>query len=277
MDPSSYKLYHEHGFDSRQQLESYFSDQQEIVFGEDVLKFPIENLAKTFTMGHIKGDVLVDLSLGPLVHHLYAACEFFKHIIVLKVSDRCIMELKRWLDTRTGAFDWEHAAKLHVDLIGNSDQLQDREGKVRSAAQHVMKCDLEKENMTDPIVLPPADCIISVWFLEAICKDQDDYRRYLRKFSEMLKPGGHLILIGALDVTYFTVGKDKLHAFPYDEDFARKSLVGEGFVIDFCKVKARTAVSDLSDYKSVIFIAAHKSLCVESKRSNSTLSIIINK
>ncbi|XP_056400841.1 nicotinamide N-methyltransferase-like [Hyla sarda] len=258
MDSGSHKIYHEHGFDSRQHLESYFSDKPDMVFRDDILMFPLENFAKVFTEDHINGDVLVDLSAGSFLHHLYAACEFFQHIIVLKASDGCIMELKRWLDSRTGAFDWGHVTKLHGEIQGNSDQFQDKEAKVRSTIPHVMKCDLEKENVTDPIVLPPADCIISAVLLDAICKDQNDYRRYLRKFSRMLKPGGHLMLIGTLDMTYYTVGKDKLHAFPYDEDFARKALVGEGFVIDKCKVQKRTNVSDLTDYKAMIFIAAHK-------------------
>ncbi|XP_056399888.1 indolethylamine N-methyltransferase-like isoform X1 [Hyla sarda] len=258
MDSSSHKIYHVHGYDSRQYLEDYFSDKPDMAFGDDTLIFPMENLTKTFAEGHMKGDVLIDLSAGPMVHHLYSACDFFRHIIVLKVTDRCILELKRWLDTRTGAFDWGHATKLHVEKENKSDQLQDKEEKVRSAVQHVMKCDLEKENMMDPIVLPPADCIISAGLLDKISKDQDDYRRYLRKFSGLLKPGGHLILLGALDMTYFTVGKDKFHFLTYDEDFVRKTLVGEGFVIDYCKVKKSTIVSDLFDYKALLFIAAHK-------------------
>ncbi|XP_044133522.1 nicotinamide N-methyltransferase-like [Bufo gargarizans] len=207
---------------------------------------------------HIKGDIVIDLSIGSMVHHLYSACEFFKYIIVLKNRDRCIMELKRWVDSRTGAFDWGHAAKRHVDIEEKSDQLQDKEEKVRSALQHVVKCNLEKENITDPIVLPLADCIISAWLLDVISRDQDDYIRYLRKFSGMLKLGGHLILIGDLDLTYFTVGGEKLHGFRYDEEFARKALEGEGFVIDSCEVKKRTSVSDLLDYTAIIFIVAHK-------------------
>ncbi|XP_069803543.1 indolethylamine N-methyltransferase-like [Dendropsophus ebraccatus] len=258
MASSTHKLYHVHGCDSRQVLEHYLSDKAEMVFAEDSLIFPIQQLTRTFAGGHIKGDIIVDLSAGPLVHHLYAACEFFEHTIVLKVSDRCILEMKRWLDSRTGAFDWGHATKIHVETEGKSAQLQEKERKVREAAQHVMKCDLEKENMTDPIVLPPADCIISVTLLDFISKDQDDYIRYLRKFSGLLKPGGHLIIIGCLDRTYMMVGKDKFYALTYDEDFVRKALAGEGFVIDDCKVKKRTNVSDLCDYKGVIFIAAHK-------------------
>ncbi|XP_075696820.1 nicotinamide N-methyltransferase-like [Rhinoderma darwinii] len=258
MDSTTHKVYHEHDFDSRQYLEHYFSDKPDMVFGDDILKFPIENLRQLFAVGHIKGDNLIDLSLGSFVHHLYSASEFFENIIVLKINNRCIMELKRWVDERTGAFYWGHTSTLHQETEENSDQLGDSEGKVRSAIQHVVKCDLEKENVTEPLVLPPADCIISDCLLDVISKDQDDYIRYLRKFSKLLKPGGHLLLFGALDTTYFIVGKDKFHVFTYDENFARKALVGEGFIIDDCKVQERTVVSDLIDYKGVIFIAAHK-------------------
>ncbi|XP_075696801.1 nicotinamide N-methyltransferase-like [Rhinoderma darwinii] len=258
MDSSPHKLYHVHGFDSRQFLEHYFSDKPDMVFGDDLLKSLIDNLRQVFAVGHINGDILVDLSLGSFVHHLYSACEFFKNIIVLKVNNRCIMELKRWVDERTGAFYWGHTSALLQEKEENSDQFQDQEEKLRSAIQHVVKYDLEKENMIDPLVLPPAECVISAFLLDVISKDQNDYIRYLRKFSRLLKPGGHVILIGSLDSKYFTVGKDKFHIFTYDEDFVRKALVGEGFIIDYCKVKERTSVSDIADYKAIIIIAAHK-------------------
>ncbi|XP_073511549.1 indolethylamine N-methyltransferase-like [Phyllobates terribilis] len=221
----------------------------------------LEQLLRTresFSVGHIQGNILIDLSAGSTIHHLYAACEFFKHIIVLKGNDRCIMELKRWVDERTGAFEWGHAAKHHADLEGKSDQFQDKDVKVRTTLRHVVKCDFEKENIIKPIDLPPADCIIIAWFLEFISKNQDEFLKYLRKISKLLKPGGHLIILGILDATYVTSGKDKFHILKYDEDFARKALVAEGFVIDNCKVKKRTVVSDLTDYQGMLFIAAHK-------------------
>ncbi|KAG8549187.1 hypothetical protein GDO81_022351 [Engystomops pustulosus] len=258
MDSSAYKIYHIHGLDSRKMLEDYLSCNQGMVFEEDFLKFPIQNFIDTFKSGDIKGDVLIDISLGSFIHHLYSASEFFKHTIVLKVKDRCIMELKRWVDTRTGAFDWCHAAQLHVDIEGNSDELQHKQCEVRSALQHVVKCDIKKENMTEPIDLPPADCIISAWLLEAISKDKDDYVRNLRKFSKLLKPGGHLILVGSLGATYFKIYKEKFYFLTYDEEFVRGVLVAEGFAIDHCNVCRRTVESDLVDYKYVIFIAAHK-------------------
>ncbi|XP_075696805.1 nicotinamide N-methyltransferase-like [Rhinoderma darwinii] len=258
MDSSPHKLYHVHGFDSRQFLEDYFSGDSDMGFGDDVLKFPIENLREVFTVGHIHGEILIDLSLGSFIHHLYSACEFFKNIMVLKVSNRCIMELKRWVDERTGAFYWGHTSKHLQEKEENSDQFEDKEGKLRSAIQHIVKYDPEKENMTEPLVLPPADCVITTWLLDAISKDQDDYIRYLRKFSRLLKPGGRLIIFGVIDSTYFKVGKEKFHVFTYDEDFLRKAVVGEGFIIDVCKVRKRTALSNINDYKSIIFIVARK-------------------
>ncbi|XP_075696885.1 indolethylamine N-methyltransferase-like [Rhinoderma darwinii] len=258
MDSSPHKFYHVHGFDSRQFLEHYFSEKTDMGFGDDTLKFHIENLREVLSVGQINGDILMDISLGSIIHHLYSASEFFQNIIVLKVNNRCIMEPKRWVDERTGAFYWGHASILLKEREENSDQLEDKEGKVRSTIQHVVKYDLEKENMTDPLVLPPADCVISALLLDVISKDQDDYIRYLRKFSRLLKPGGHVILIGTLDATFFTVGKDKFHVFTYDEDFVRKVLVGEGFIIDVCKVQERMAMKGIADYKAMIFIVAHK-------------------
>ncbi|KAG8550449.1 hypothetical protein GDO81_025518 [Engystomops pustulosus] len=232
MDCSNYKLYHVHGCDSREYLDSFFSDRAQMIFGEDTLIFPMEHLEKTFHLGHIKGDILIDLTKGSTIHHLYSACEFFKHIIVLKVQDRCILELKRWVDRRTGAFHWGHVAQHNVDREVKSDQLEDKEGKVRSALQHVVKCDFERENITEPIDLPPADCIISACLLDVISKDQEDFIRYIRKFSKLLKPGGYFLLFGVIDATYVTIGEHKFHVFTYNEEFAGKALVGEGFVID---------------------------------------------
>ncbi|XP_072012473.1 nicotinamide N-methyltransferase-like isoform X1 [Engystomops pustulosus] len=258
MDSSALKFYNIDECDTRQILEDYCSGNQKMVFEEDFVKFPIQNVRKTFKLGHIKGDILIDLSISSMIHHLYSACELFKHIIVLKVNDRCIMELKRWVDTRTGAFDWGHVSQLYADKEGNSDDVQYKEGKVRSALQHVVKFDPEKENMTEPIDLPPADCIISGWLLEVISQDKEDYVRYLRKFSKLLKPGGHLILFGSLGATYFKIHKEKFHFLTCDEEFVRGVLVGEGFKIDHCNIFKRTVISDLADHKYVIFIAAHK-------------------
>ncbi|XP_063797904.1 indolethylamine N-methyltransferase-like [Pseudophryne corroboree] len=258
MDSSSHKFYPVHGFDSREHLETYFSNKQEMIFGDDTIKFPMECLHRALNEGHIKGDLLIDISTGSIIHHLYTASGYFKQVVVLKCSEQCIMELNKWINTRTGAFDWSHIMPYIKCLEGNSDQCQDKDKTLKTAITKIMKCDNDKENLTDPEVLPLADCVISVVLLELISKDQDDYIMNLRKIMKMLKPDGYLILVGSLNTTNFMIRQDRVHVFKYDENFVRKVLTDEGFIIDHCAVQKRTAVSDLIDYEAVICITAHR-------------------
>ncbi|XP_075047534.1 nicotinamide N-methyltransferase-like [Mixophyes fleayi] len=258
MDSRSHKFYHVDGFDSRLCLNTYFSDNPEMAFEVEALKFPMEKLHHVFSMGHIKGDILIDLSIGPLVHHLYSACGFFKDIYLLKISEKCIMELNRWLNTYTGAFEWNHTLSYVTALEGNRDQCEDREIMLKTAIKQIVQCDVDKENLTDSVVLPQADCVISAWLLDVICRDHDDYIRYLRKLAKFVKPGGHLILLGNLNATFFMLGQDRFHCFTFNENYVKQALSGEGFIIDHCDIYTRKAVSDLCDYNEVLFIAAHK-------------------
>ncbi|XP_063797900.1 nicotinamide N-methyltransferase-like [Pseudophryne corroboree] len=258
MDSSSHKFYPVHGFDSREHLETYFSNKPDLVFGEDSLKFPMECLHRAFSEGHIKGDILIDISVGSLIHHLYTASGYFKQILVLKCLEQCIMELNKWINTRTGAFDWSHIMAYIKSLEGNSDLCQDKDMALKTAITKIMKCDIDNENLTDPEVLPPADCVISVCMLDTSSKDQVDYIKYLRNFIKLLKPDGYLILVGGLNATIVMIGQDKVHMCKYDENFARKVLTNEGFIIDHCAVHKRTSVSDLTDYEALLFITAHR-------------------
>ncbi|XP_068098390.1 indolethylamine N-methyltransferase-like [Hyperolius riggenbachi] len=259
MDPSSNKkLYHKHGLDSRTLLETYYSAAPDMTFKEDGLTFPIEKLHNALSKGHMTGKLLIDISGGPLVHHLYSACEFFQEIIVLRANEKCITEIQKWQKDRTGAFSWEHVAKHVTDLEGKSDECEAKEMKLKSAITHVVNFDTETESLTDLIGVPQADCIISHGFMDMVCKDQDDYMRNLRKILKLLKPGGHLILFGGINLSYFTVGEQKFHAFSYDETFASNALLAEGLTILQCEVTPRKSKSHLTDYDGVFFISACK-------------------
>ncbi|XP_075047537.1 indolethylamine N-methyltransferase-like [Mixophyes fleayi] len=258
MDCTSHKFYLEDEFDSRMFVDMYFSDKPDMVFADDALKFPMKKLHQTFSAGEIKGDTLIDISFGAFIHHLHSACDFFKAIYSLKFSEKCIMELSRWLNTCTGALDWNHTLSYVTALEGNSDQSEDKAIRLKTAIKQIVQCGIEKENLTDPVVLPQADCVISTCLLETISKDQDDYIRYLKKIVKLIKLGGHLILFALINTTYFTVGEDRFHVLNYDENFVRKVLTGEGLIIDHCENHKRTSLSDLNDYKSILFITAHK-------------------
>ncbi|XP_068099276.1 indolethylamine N-methyltransferase-like [Hyperolius riggenbachi] len=260
MDRSSYKLYHKHeqDHDSRTYLETYYSENPDMSFKEDSVLFPVEKMHHALVMGHITGKLLIDISAGPHIHHLYSACEFFQEIILMRTNEQCIMEIMKWQGDRTGAFSWGHAAAHVTNLEGKSDEWEAKELKLKSAITHVVKFDTETESLTDLIGVPQADCVFIYGLLDLICKDQDDYMSNLRRILKLLKPGGHLFLIGARNASFYTVGEQKFHMFTYDENFVKKAFVEVGMSILQCEVMPRKSKSHLTDYDGSLFIAACK-------------------
>ncbi|XP_040182248.1 nicotinamide N-methyltransferase-like [Rana temporaria] len=250
------KLYHVHGMDSRSHLDMYFSNKEDMVFAEDSIKFPMANLYYQLSTGRLEGTFLIDISFGSIIHQLFSASNTFKYIVILKFQERCIMELTRWLHDRTGAYDWSHTSSAAAEFEGTSDQ--EKEMHLKSSIKQILKCDFKQENITSPVLLPLADCIVSAWILEAISKNEDDYMRNLEKILKLLKPGGQLVLIGMLDATYGIVGEERINFFKYNEDFVKNAFGKVGLVIDYCAVQRRRNVSDLVDYSAIIFLVGRK-------------------
>ncbi|XP_068102621.1 indolethylamine N-methyltransferase-like [Hyperolius riggenbachi] len=258
MDCGPKKFYHKHPFDCTAYAETYFSDKPDMVFADDTLKFPMMNFHYIFSSGFVKGDVLIDVSVGSLIHHLYSACDIFKDIIILKLNERCNMETSKWKDARTGAMEWKHTSAHAAKLEGKRAQTKDKDEQLKTAISHVISCDFEHENITYPVVPPLADCVTSLWLIDVISKDKDDYVKNLEKISKLLRPGGHLILLVSLDITFFTAGEHRFHIVQFDESFVKNALYKMGFVIDYCAVQKRRNESKLIDYKAVMFITACK-------------------
>ncbi|XP_068099294.1 indolethylamine N-methyltransferase-like [Hyperolius riggenbachi] len=229
-----------------------------MAFKEDTVTFPMEQLHNAFKMGCINGEILTDISAGPQIHHLYSACEFFQEIILMRPTEKCIMEIMKWKDDRTGAFCWGHTTAHVNNLEGRSDQCEEKEMKLKSSITHIVKFDPETETLTDLIGVPQADCVITFSFLDMICKDKEDYLRNLRKMLTLLKPGGHLILLGALNASYYMVGQHKFHVFTYDETFVRNALIAEGLTVLQCQVTPKKSESHLADHDGVLFLTAFK-------------------
>ncbi|KAM5163561.1 indolethylamine N-methyltransferase-like isoform 1-T1 [Mantella aurantiaca] len=258
MDCTTHKFYHINGMDSRDYSDLYCSGKEDMIFRDDTLIFPMMNLHYQFSSGRVSGNNLIDISMGSFIHHLYSASSSFQDIIVLKSSEKCIMELSRWLHDRTGAYDWTHTSTTAAELEGNRDQHQEKESHLKSSIKQILKCDFEQENITSPVELPLADCVINVWTLETISKNEDEYMRNLEKILNLLKPGGQLLLFSSLDATYFTVGGKRFHVFTHDENFVKKALSKLGLVIDYCAVQRRRYISDLAMYTAVMFTVANK-------------------
>ncbi|XP_040182604.1 nicotinamide N-methyltransferase-like [Rana temporaria] len=208
--------------------------------------------------GQAMGNFLIDLSIGSFIHHLYSASNFFKEMVVLKSNEKCIMELSRWLHDRTGAYDWKHASTVVAELEDKRDQHQNIEMRLKSSIRQVLKCNFEQENITSPVELPLADCVVSGLLLDNICKNEDEYMKNLEKIIQLLKPGGQLLLFSSIDKSYMIVSGERFHSFKYSENFVKNAFDKLGLIIDYCAVQRRRSMNECNDYKAIMFTAAHK-------------------
>ncbi|XP_068099286.1 nicotinamide N-methyltransferase-like [Hyperolius riggenbachi] len=258
MDRSSYKLYHKDQPDTRPLLETYFTQDPNSVFKDDSLTDPMEKFHNAFSKGQMTGNLLIDISGMPFIHHLYSACGFFKDIILMRLNEKCILEILKWKNDLTGAFFWGHAASRVVQLEGKGDESEAKELELKSAIKQVVKCEAETESLADLIGGQQADCVMTAWLLGTISENEEEYMKHMRKILDLLKPGGHLVMLSALNTSYYTCGEHRYNVFKYDENFVKKALTAEGMTVLQCDIIPRKSESDLIDYNGVLFLVALK-------------------
>ncbi|XP_040286047.1 indolethylamine N-methyltransferase-like [Bufo bufo] len=228
---------------------------------DDILMFRLKKCFETFGPGGLRGDVLVDIGTGPAIYHLLSACESFSHIIATDFTDRNRQELGRWLRREVGTFDWSETVKTVCDLEGVRDNWVEKEDKLRSRIQKVLKCDVTKANPLDPTVIPPADCLITALCLETACTDIDAYFCSLRNITTLLKPGGHLVLIGVLGNSFYRVGEKKFFCLSLDEQTVRNAVMDAGYSIkdlELYYLPNPTSCAHITDTYANIFLVAQK-------------------
>ncbi|XP_068844352.1 nicotinamide N-methyltransferase-like [Capricornis sumatraensis] len=250
---------YQENFEPTSYLEYYRMNQDPI--GDEVLHFLLKHYNATFKSGGLEGKLLIDIGSGPTIYQFLSACESFQEIVATDYADKNLQELEKWLKKMPGAFDWSPAVKYVCELEGNRDKWAEKEERVRRAVTRVLKCDVLKEQPLEPAVLPPADGLISSLCLEAACPTPQACRDALRHLRTLLRPGGHLVLSGSFESTFFMVGDKRFPTLPLNEKFLREALQEAGFIIEKLEKVARAAETHLdnrADYTGLFFLVAQR-------------------
>lgn len=161
----------------------------------------------------------------------------------------------------SGPCDERDPAGLSLSSLPSRDKWAEKEERVRRAVTRVLKCDVLKEQPLEPAVLPPADGLISSLCLEAACPTPQACRDALRHLRTLLRPGGHLVLSGSFESTFFMVGDKRFPTLPLNEKFLREALQEAGFIIEKLEKVARateTHLDNRTDYTGLFFLVAQK-------------------
>ncbi|NWI60000.1 NNMT methyltransferase, partial [Calyptomena viridis] len=253
---------YQRSFDPQAYLKEFYSlsDSQEWATG--FLKQNLRSLHKIFSLDGLRGDTLIDVGCGPTIYQLLSACENFQEITALDYTDQNRRELEKWLRNEAGAFDWVPVVKYVCELEGDREKWAEKQEKLRKKVKRVLKCDVTKANPTDPLSLPPADCIVSTLCLEAACKDLPTFRRALSNVGTLVKPGGHLVMVTVLKETYYAFNNQVFSCLRLEKHEVEEAVGAAGFEVKLSEVQQVTVADDCADCSGVLSLVAQRSVPV---------------
>ncbi|XP_078496054.1 indolethylamine N-methyltransferase-like [Lissotriton helveticus] len=215
---------------------------------------------RIYTNCAVEGGSLIQVSIGPLIHFTIPACEYFTEITFACLQCKSMEELRKWLKNEPDAVDCSHVIKLFCELQGSSETWIEKQKMVQQKVKQVYKCDMDRRDPLFPAVLPQADCLFLVDSLVSLAKDMETFCDGLKNLSQLLKCGGHLKLMTALEATFHMVGDVKFPHLCIDEGFLRTAFTDAGYVIKEHQIINRKVqcLYDVMDYNGVIIVKACK-------------------
>ncbi|OCT72541.1 indolethylamine N-methyltransferase [Xenopus laevis] len=251
---------YEEKFNPQTYLETFYKPNSGVIITEGCLEFILRKLHETFTERGVKGETLIDIGQGPTIYQDLSACESFKEIIGAEYTDCNREYYEKTLRNEPGIFDWTTAIQAVCDLEGKGTTVEEKREKLKKTVTKIIKCDINKSNPVEPLVLPRVDCVMTIWCLEC-ASDLDSFCNALKNISSLLKVGGHLIIAEILNCTYFLLGGTRFSCVTLTEEFMRNAITDAGFSIIDLEVLVRKPDKmhyNLSDHDSIIFLLARK-------------------
>ncbi|XP_058050153.1 nicotinamide N-methyltransferase-like [Ahaetulla prasina] len=198
-------------------------------------------------------ETLINIGSGASIHQFLSACKSFREIIAMDCADQNREEVQRWLRKEPGAFDWTLIVKYVCELEGDSEKWPEKEEKIRRALKRYLKCDVTQPNPLAPLVLPPADCLLSSLCFDGACRDIPTYRSAFRNISSLLKPGGHLLFYSTLELHYYIVGQQRFSNIYLEKEMVEEAVRQAGFYVNIKQLLWNTQTSP-----TVVMILLHK-------------------
>lgn len=143
---------------------------------------------------------LLEVGGGPSIQISIVAVPFVGSIVHGDFDEGCNKEVRLWLDSSSGAFDWSPIVEYALTNFGRGETAVDsaavrRRGEdVRRKVSTVVHCDATKEGMLlDPSVVPKEgfEVVIVCSSLVYTSRTRDDFFHVLKNIYGLLKEGGY--------------------------------------------------------------------------------------
>ncbi|KAM4524078.1 phenylethanolamine N-methyltransferase [Odontesthes bonariensis] len=252
-DPAAYLQY------------NYTPPRADFTRKDSIVPWKLACLHRAFTEGDVGGELLVDIGSGPTLYQVLSGCEVFNKVFLTDFLEVNRQELRRWLQGEGGcSLDWtpylEHVCKLEGR---RPSAWTEKAAKLRHVIADILPIDVHSSQPLSSDALPPAgaDCLVSCFCLESVSPDLSAFTRALGHIRKLLRPGGHLLLIGALGESYYLGGPGvRIPVVSLNEAQVCDSLKECGYTL--IRLEVYTLSQDMrvgvDDVTGVFFVKARK-------------------
>ncbi|KAK3593405.1 hypothetical protein CHS0354_021984 [Potamilus streckersoni] len=249
-------------FDPETYVSTYYSSVAGHEEEGDGLRFFLDGLSDAFKSGAITGIRLLDIGTGPMPHTAFCAAPWFEEITLSDFSQKNLEFLQKWKDGKINHMGPVCEYLVQIDPASSFEKRQD---ELKRKVKNIVKCDVTQSN---PMVSAPVDGVVfdaitSSLCLEAASITLEDYAKSVRNLSGLLKCGGHLVLVGVLEETFYRVGDFRFKCTYITKDQLQDIYQKEGFEIISLKdlnetYSAHMEEYDYSDFKNAFVMVARK-------------------
>lgn len=147
-----------------------------------------------------------------------------------------------------------------------SESCQEKERQLRARVKRILPIDVHQPQPlgTGSLAPLPADALVSAFCLEAVSPDLASFQRALDHITTLLRSGGHLLLIGALEESWYLAGEARLAVVPVCEEEVREALARSGYEVRDLRTYVMPAHlrTGVDDVKGIFFAWAQKKVGV---------------
>jgi hypothetical protein len=212
-----------------------------------MLNFQISNVIKILDqyaidmkLNKIEQTVL-EFGGGPCLWSSLLLAQYFNKIWFCDYTPSNLRCVQDWLDEKSNAFNWKPFFNYVLDMKqGHHDNEIEYETKLFSALKNgqIFRCDVNGKNslFIDDSVRDnnqqQFDMIYSSCCLESACSSYDIFRQTIRRFSDILKPEGLLLICAYRNSTSYVFNGDKFTDLPLTEEIIRTTFVETGYLTE---------------------------------------------
>ena len=249
-------------FDVKEYLTSYYSEvTPNYVFYIGGLVGAVKKHADLLKAG---GKAL-DFGGGPSLWPSFLLAQYVDSIQFCDYTESNLHAVQAWLDRSPNAHDWTTFFRYLLRTNQTpEDELSNWENRLREVLGKIplSRCDANDPNC--PILSGPSnqyDIIVTCECLDVACQTIEAYKNAIKQLVRLLKPGGLLVILAAVDCSYYMVGNERFTGLPLSEKLIREAVQEAGVSSDQITSESEK-IGDkddpLADYSGGVIVSAVK-------------------